>query len=225
VVAQAESAPPTIGPRASDAPPSTMPVGARSRADIRKVVEDWIQALPWANIAFNGPNPMRFRRSVEVQVLLSSEESMDALIKQLTAPGNREGAEVQVSSRMRANLTGRGFDIVAIRPEEQAVGLSGTTEWRWDVAPTSDEPRSLLHLTLTALVSVDGSAVPVAVRTFDRWVDVEVTWTQRASTFVASNWQWLWAAVLVPLGAGVWRRIMARRGLPPPSGEVPAASA
>ncbi len=203
---------------------AAQPAGARTQPDVREVVDNWVRALPWANIAFNAPNPMRFQRRVEIQLLLSSEESMDELIKRLAAPGSREAAEVKVSSRMKANLTGRGFDVVAIRPEEQAVGTSGTTEWRWEVTPTSDQSQGLLHLTLTALVAVDGSPVPVAVRTFDRWVAIEVTWTQRLSAFVGDYWQWLWAAVLVPLGAGIWRKIKAYRRLSSPSARVPAAS-
>ena len=210
--------------RARRCTPGTAAHAGHAQPDVREVVDNWVRALPWANIAFNGPNPMRFQRSVEIQLLLSSEKSMDELIKQLAAPGSREAAEVKVSSRMKANLAGRGFDIVAIRPEEQAVGTSGTTEWRWEVTPTSDQPQGLLHLTLTALVAVDGSPVPIAVRTFDRWVAIEVTWTQRLSAFVGDYWQWLWAAVLVPLGAGIWRKIKAYRRLSSPSAEVPAAS-
>ena len=221
----ANAAQPATAP-ASDASPGALATqaGARTQPDVREVVDNWIRALPWANIAFNAPNPMRFQRRVEIQLLLSSEESMDELIKRLGAPGSREAAEVKVSSRMKANLVGRGFDVVAIRPEEQAVGTSGTTEWRWEVTPTSDQPQGLLHLTLTALVAVDGSPVPIAVRTFDRWVAIEVTWTQRLSAFVGDYWQWLWAAVLVPLGAGIWRKIKAYRRLSSPSGRVPAAS-
>jgi hypothetical protein len=216
----------TSAPAAPSRPSNATPVngptnpGARSKGDVREIVDNWLETLPWANIAFNAPSPMRFQRSVEIQLVLSSEKDIDGLLMQLSAPGSKEGAEVQVSSAMRANLTGRGFDIVAIRPEEQAVGTSGITEWRWEVTPTSDQPRSLLHLTLTALVSVDRSPVPIAVKTFDRWVAIEVTWTQRLSAFVGDYWQWLWAAVLVPLAAGIWRKIKAYRRLSSRSPEV-----
>jgi hypothetical protein len=111
-------------------------------------------------------------------------------------------------------ISGSNFAIMAIEPEIQALSRNEVTEWKWEVKPTSEGSHSL-HLTLSALLDVDGERTPRAIRTFDKTIDIKVTWLQRASLFFAENWQWLWAAILVPMFGLVWRkRKEARAQLP-----------
>jgi hypothetical protein len=67
----------------------------------------------------------------------------------------------------------------------------------------------------------DGSGPrPYPLRTFSQKYVVEVSWREGAATFFRNNWQWLWAALLIPGGALLWnrkrtkRRAAARRALP-----------
>ena len=103
------------------------------------------------------------------------------------------------------------FSSTAITPEEQAITSAGVTEWKWEVKPTT-RGRHYLHLTLTALFHVDGAPTRRALRTFDKIIEVEVTWGQQASEFLGNNWQWLWAAILIPLAGWLWKKWKNRRG-------------
>jgi hypothetical protein len=99
---------------------------------------------------------------------------------------------------MEARLTGLDFAITAIMPETTAVSRRESTEWRWKVRPLSAGPHSL-HLTLSVILDVNGVPTPRVIRTFDRYIKVDVTWGQRLDLFFERNWQWLWATVLVPI--------------------------
>jgi hypothetical protein len=103
---------------------------------------------------------------------------------------------------MEARLTGRGFDIQPLTPEIQPVRESDPTEWRWEVVP--NEPGSqALHLALSAVIYVadESQSFRVDNGQYYKTLDVRTTWSKRVSSFIANNWQWLWAAILVPVGA------------------------
>lgn len=161
--------------------------------------------MSWASIAFNTPQKINLKETSQIQLLLSLQRPMDKLREEIAAAGEREGARIRVSNRMEARLSGPNFRINAITPEEQAVGSIGTVEWKWEINPTATGRHSL-HLTLTALFNVDGAASRRAIRTFDKTIDVEVTAGQWASDFFENNWQWLWAAILLPIAGWTWKR-------------------
>jgi hypothetical protein len=107
---------------------------------------------------------------------------------------------------MEANLSGQGFAIEALQPDLQAVGSTQPTKWRWNVIPKNPGTHSL-HLTLSAHIPLEGQDTPYVIRTFDRNIQVEVTISQRISAFIGANWQWLWAAIVVPVAGYLWRRV------------------
>ena len=137
--------------------------------------------------------------------MLDLKTPVDQLKQMIEAAGEKQGAQIRVSDRMEARLSGANFAITAITPEIQAISQSNITEWKWEVKPTSDG-RHYLHLTLSALLSINGTSTPRAVRTFDQMIEVEVVWYQRIESFFDKNWQWLWAAILVPITAWLWNR-------------------
>jgi hypothetical protein len=69
----------------------------------------------------------------------------------------------------------------------------------------ADEDQTL-QLTLYAHLNVDDVDAPFVVATFRRTLKVKVTSYQRTLRFVSSNWQWLWATLLAPVAAGLWRK-------------------
>jgi hypothetical protein len=58
---------------------------------------------------------------------------------------------------------------------------------------------------LTAIFDVEGTQRKRAIRTFDQIITVNVTTGQQLADFVTGNWQWLWAAVAVPLVGAIWQ--------------------
>jgi hypothetical protein len=66
-------------------------------------------------------------------------------------------------------------------------------------------------LTLSALFDVDGTRTSRVIRTFDKEIAIKVTWQQKSWTFLKSYWQWLWAAVLVPIIGWLWKKRKGRK--------------
>ena len=61
------------------------------------------------------------------------------------------------------------------------------------------------------------------MRTFERTLVVNVPLRVRLETFVDENWQWLWTALVVPVGLFLLER--RRRSKVPPSGSTPPDAA
>lgn len=181
-------------------------------------VDDALAGLKPANIAFNTPSELHLDGQEAVQLLVSREQAIEELQKQIEAAGKTEGHQITVSDVMIATLTGLDFDIERTSDARQPVASTGVTMWGWSVEPTEPGTRSL-HLTLSALINVDGKEETYTVETFDRTWTVVVPWPDRVTGFAGENWQWLWTAILLPLAALVWRRLrMRQRG-----GERPVA--
>jgi hypothetical protein len=138
--------------------------------------------------------------TVEIQA-----STVEELKQSIVEEGERVGASIKVSDRMEARLSGYMFQITAITPEVQAVSKTQQTEWKWEVHPKKEGTHKL-HLTLTALLEIDGRSTPRAIRTFDKVIEVNVTATQKFCLFFKNNWQWLWAAILLPVAGWLWKR-------------------
>ncbi len=180
------------------------------------VVEEIVSNLEWGNIAFDTPKKMKLEESKIIELLLSPTQSVQELQSSLKSHEQIESARIQISNLMEANLSGIGFKIEALVRQEQAVSRSKTTQWKWEVTPTKDGDQNL-SLTLSAIINVSNQKVPLVIRTFDKTIKVEVSVGQRISTFVASNWQWLWATILVPLSPLLWKQYQRWRKKQPPN--------
>ena len=169
------------------------------------LIDRILETMEWGNIAFNAPATMKLEDTARIQLLLGLKNSIEQLSQMVEAEGAKEGARVKVSNYMEARLSGSGFQITAITPEVQAITSSDVTEWKWEVEAV--RPRSQhLHLTLSAIFNVEGTSATRTIRTFDKTIEVTVTWPQRISSFLANNWQWLWATLLVPVAGWLWKR-------------------
>lgn len=161
--------------------------------------------MPAANIAFNVPEQLNLKQTGHIQLLLDVKKSQAALAAEIAEAGAKQTATIKVWDRMEARLTAPQLQITAITPEEQSVGSANTAEWRWDVVPTATGQYPL-HLTLTALIETDGATSRIAIHTYDKTIAVKVTAGQWAAGFFENNWQWLWAAILLPIGGWIWKR-------------------
>jgi len=103
----------------------------------------------------------------------------------------------KVGRFMEARLTGTGFAITAGSPESQVVSTGQPTTWEWQIKALS-EGIQYLHLSLDAHFKIQDEDAVRELETFDRDIAVEVSPLARVSSFLTQNWQWVWAALLVP---------------------------
>lgn len=173
--------------------------------DTLAAVDRILERMELGNIAFNTPKSMNLYDTAVIQLLLGVETSIEELKRLVEAEGEKAGASIRVSNRMEARLSGPNFSITAITPEMQAVSRAGVTNWKWEIKPKSTG-RQFLHLTLSAILSVEGATTPRTIRTFDKVIEVQVKWNQKVTRFIANNWQWLWAVILAPIAGWLWKR-------------------
>ena len=169
-----------------------------------RVVNEIVKNLEWGNIAFDTPKKLKYGESKVVRLLLSPNKSRYELWSLMKNHAQAELARIQVSNRMEADLSGQGFKIEALVPEEQAVYGDKATYWKWEVTPTKDGDQTL-HLAISAIINVSDNQVPLVVQTFSKIIKVEISPAQRVSIFVSSNWQWMWASILIPLSPFIWK--------------------
>lgn len=171
-----------------------------------EVVDEVLRELSWVSIIFNPPKTMRYKNPVKVELLLSARKTVGELQKELDRQEDIHSARVKASNLMRARLTGsNGMQILALSSEEQAISGESTTRWEWEVLPV-EAGNKMLHLTLSAIITVVGDKMPRDIVTFDRSITVEISFGQSVGGFVSENWQWLWAAVFLPVATYVWNR-------------------
>ncbi|MCJ0881237.1 hypothetical protein MTR11_06045 [Vibrio sp. CCB-PB317] len=173
---------------------------------IESDVENALRSMLDAVIAYNVPEkPINIDSSHQIQLLLDLNRTVEELKQYILKQGEREGAEVKVSRIMEATLSGDKFSITSITPDIQAISESMPTEWRWEITPKI-EGKHNLHLTLVALLDINGRPTARSIKTFDRVIEVEVTGIQKITAFVSNNWQWLWATILVPVAGWIWKQ-------------------
>jgi len=177
-------------------------------------VDRLLAKLHWGNLAFRAPAAIGYGDTKPVQLLVSGSTSARDLVQSLTKTelDILEAHELQVADVMQAHLTGDGFAITEVTPEIQPVGSTRPTEWKWDIAPRGFG-RLPLHLSVNAVLVLDGEERTRSIRTFDRTIEVTVSWPQTFYVFVGRYWQWLCTALVLPLLGYAWKR---RRGRGPP---------
>ncbi|MGP8305625.1 hypothetical protein [Vibrio sp. YIC-376] len=175
-----------------------------------KDVEKELKSMLDAVVVYNVPEaPINIHSSYQIQLILDLNSTVEELKQEITEQGEIEDAEVKVSRIMEATLSGDKFSITSITPDIQIISESVQTEWRWEIHPKA-EGRHNLHLTLVAMLDIDGRTTPRSIKTFDRSIEVEVTGKQKMVAFISSNWQWLWATILVPVAGWIWRQRKAK---------------
>ncbi len=170
-------------------------------------VDQKINELQEANIVFNSPSSAQKNKVVPISLILSASENIEKLLQKLTG-AEKESAVVKFSKRMKAELIGENknaFEIVQITPTVQAVSSMQSTQWKWDVTPV-ESGRQYLHLTLTALITVDEKETEWSVKTFDKEIQVNVVIKDEIRNFVSENWKWVLGSLIFPLIVWYWKR-------------------
>jgi hypothetical protein len=169
------------------------------------VVSEKARTLESASIVYTPPKDIRWKSSATNELDLSPQYSIEELKQQITKINQEEGANIQVSSTMDALLEGPDFTITPATPTRQAVSSQRITSWTWDIEPAKTGTRPL-HMTLSALIDIQGELTPLAFKVYDDNVEVNETLPQHIEEFFSNNWQWLWAALLVPVVGWLWTK-------------------
>lgn len=189
-------------------PGETVPAEAIAGEDIpgEAAAEDAnFPEFQMGNLVFNAPDTMKYGESQGIQLLLSPKLTVVELETMVEEAGVLRQRRVRISRVMEANLSGNGFKIDPVTAALQIVNPEGATEWRWEVTALEAGTRRL-YLTLNAILEVDGRERPHVIQTLHEVIQVQITWEQRVSGFVAENWKWLWTTIFVPLIGWLWER-------------------
>ncbi len=172
-----------------------------------------LQTMKWGNIAFNAPTSMKFDETPRIKLLLGIKQTIEELkqdikveIEKKHLSGDIDVARIKVAPLiMQALLEGSSFEIKPITPNEQPISSEVTTEWQWEIIPKS-AGENILNLTLNAKLPIDGNSTYRTIRTFRKEIRVDVTGLEQTKNFIKDNWQWLWTAIFVPVGAFLWKK-------------------
>lgn len=190
---------------------------SRSAPEINKSlneVDEFLEKLPLGNAAFEAPKRMSIGDKAFVKLLISQSTELDSLMTKLAGDTAGmemiiDGKKVKLHTVMRARLNGGSG--IAIRPlgeEEVAIGSQGEHEWVWEIE-AKETGKQILRLQLYAIFKVQDKERANEIKTFEESIEVQVSAMYEINQFLAKNWQWLWAAILVPAVSALfawWRR-------------------
>jgi hypothetical protein len=167
-------------------------------------LSDFFETMKWGNLAFGVPDSMELYQTKPVEMILSLTKSATELQGMMQKFDILKERKVRVSKIMAARLKGTGFKIEPLTEPLQFVDFQGETNWRWEI--TALQPGAQrLYLTLDAIINIDGRDLAHTVHSLDEEILIHVAWHQQVSRFVATNWQWLWTAVVVPVVGWIWQ--------------------
>jgi len=191
-----------------------------------KKVDQALDSLVPGNIAFDVPAVMELDSTHKVRLLLSLREPIAQLENELRAgtkaERNIEGRQIRVATYMEAHLTGPAFKITPDSPPRQAVSEKYETSWQWEVTPTVAGPRQYLHVTLDAILYINGTKASRKIKSFDSGpIMVRVRLMTRVAGFTGNHWDWVWATLIAPLLLLLWQFLKKRLPLPSPFRAAP----
>ena len=137
----------------------------------------FLKSLKTVPVAHETPATAEYKRPFEA-VLAIDATGDDTAVDALPGRGNIEEGTAKVSKKVEARLSGSGFAITAMTPEQQTISPLTENTWRWSVTPLTAGNQ---ELTFDIYAIDDGPAVPL--RTFHNTVTVQVTGLNRAIAF------------------------------------------
>ncbi len=192
---------------------TSTPASGDTSSESRKALDQVLDRLGKGNIAFNTPESMAYGETKTIQLLLDITKSGHELEQEIIEEGLRVHAEVRVSEQMEAHLTGDAFEITPVtKSARQPVSSREATEWRWDVRAKRFSSQRL-HLSLDAIIEINGKELSRGIRVFDRDIKVRVTGLHSAVLLLQDNWQLTTAVSSGILGALGWllKRYLTKR--------------
>lgn len=178
------------------------------KASAESAINDWPFAsqLSKSDIAFNTPDKMVMGETADMQLIIDPSKTSEEIKKEIKAEGEKVGATVLVSKVVIVKVLAPDFDVVElVNKGRQAIDFNGPTEWKWTISPKSKGSHKI-HLTITAVIQIDGDKAERLIKTFDKEIVVVVTPKQVIVGFFEKYWQWLFTTLLLPLGLWLWKR-------------------
>jgi hypothetical protein len=127
-------------------------------------------------------------------------------------PAGSPPSQPQVTGVMKADLDGGfAFAVTPDEPVQKGVRAHGDTDWNWSIRALEQGVQKLTAR-LTTPVMFEGTLTDVDVRDIDLTIVVipvppaTIPVTAQVLNFLGDNWQWLWAAILVPCAGWLWKR-------------------
>lgn len=137
----------------------------------------FVNSLKTVPVAHETPSTAEYKRPFEAVLAIDATGDSTA-VDALPGHGNISEGSAQVSKTVEARLSGSGFAIKAMTPEQQTISPLTENTWRWSVTPLTAGNQ---ELTFDIYAIDDGPAVPL--RTFHNTVTVKVTGLNRAIAF------------------------------------------
>ncbi len=167
-------------------------------------VDNEIEKMQTANIVFDTPSSMYRNKTYIINLKLDAVKDISDLFKELSGT-EKESAVVKYSSTMKAELISenkKAFEITPITPDTQVISSINTTSWKWDVTPLEQGEQNL-HLSLTAFLDIEGKEKALSIKTFDKVIEVNISYPDEITLFMQNNWKWILGSLLFPL-VGFW---------------------
>jgi len=164
------------------------------RADIKRRIPeghpDETESLRDANLVYNAPDSMRLRETVSIKIRLSPTVSIKQLQRELTEPGKKESAKIQVSQLVEAHVVGsEGLRVLPISGADhpQVVDSQTVNEWQWEVKAIAGGKQQL-HVIIDSLVFIEKQSVTKRVNSFDKYIDVDISLNDWLLEHVSGIW-------------------------------------
>ena len=164
---------------------------------------DKIDSLVQGSAAVSAPSAVKTGESFQV-VLRVSPDNLNKLMSNLKDdfPENetvKGKPGVKLTPRMKASVTGIGFNITASDDPIQAISYKDDTTWAWQVVAVQPGHRTLTF-SLAGTLNVEGKEVARNFYQYRQKVQVEVD----PMGFFEKYWQWLTTTLLIPAFGAVW---------------------
>jgi hypothetical protein len=175
--------------------------------DTQCLIDRLTANLLHSKAVFNAPTTLQVGQPpTTISLVLSVNESYDAIRQEIAAQGPTASTEVRSSPEMYASLTGSsGLRVTPTTQSIMAVPSQGRARWDWQLSGIQAGPQSL-NLSLFAVVDTAPNSPKILIQTFSRKLSVTVTARYEITLFLENNWQWLWSVILAPLAVWLWKR-------------------
>lgn len=183
---------------------------ARGRAVDVGIGDSIAQQMSAASIAFNAPDTAKYGEEFTIQAVIQLATDRKQLEKLLREQGQVVSEDIEITRIAEVLIFAPGYEVVARAPQRQAVSASVATEWIWDLTPRKTGDTEI-HISVTAVVKVDGEKTERLIKSFDHSIAVKVNPTLQAKELLAKHWQWLFSTLLLPAGIWLWKKKKVRR--------------
>ncbi len=188
-------------PAAPPAAPASTPAKSAQQQLGASAFVNWLNTV---RMVFNTPDGVKFGNSAEMQLVIDPSDIDDAVKKQM-AESRTDAQGFTVTHIVVAKVLAPDFDVTEfVEKGRQAIDPNRVSEWRWTITPKRIGTHKV-NVTVAAVVEVGGDSAERLVKVYDREVMIIVDTVDAIKYFFLSYWQWLWSAIILPIGLWFWK--------------------